>query len=477
VNKIWLFALGLPGVTFFIAAATVEGLPGLETLIVPTIIILILVVLNGVFVGAEFAINGVRRTQIEELIETGNQIAPKILELLETPDRQDRYIATAQLGITAASLGLGMYGEPEIAHFIEPYLARLMNTQPEAAVIHSIGYLISLSLLTYLHLVIGEIVPKTIAMSRALQAILILARPMQLVELIMYVPVRFLHAIGNLMLHILKIPPGVESLHSPEELEQIVAESTKRGLLNEEEEELIRNIFDFGEREAHQVMTPRRKIQAVPSDIKLSDLIQLVSQSRYSRFPVYEEDLDHNIIGILHLKDLIRQQLRAKGSFDLRLLLRPAPTIPEHYPVEKLLTAFKRRRIHMAIVLDEFGGTAGIVTLEDLVEEIVGEVRDEFDKKEQDPLVELAPGSLEVSGQLLVDVLGDHVELGEEDALPDIETVGGLIVTGLGRPPQVGDKLSFHHQINFTVLAVDGLAVARARVDFPAEKVTEERKT
>jgi CBS domain containing-hemolysin-like protein len=168
------------------------------------------------------------------------------------------------------------------------------------------------------------------------------------------------------------------------------------------------------------------------------------------------------------LKDLIRQQLNPKGNFDIRLILRPAPAVPEDQSVEKLLAAFKRQRIHLAIVLDEFGGLAGIVTLEDLVEEIVGEVRDEFDQ-EKEPIIEISPGVLEVAGNYLVDDLSDQVYLGEEDDLPDVETVGGLIHTWLGRPPQIGDHVTsmFNSKVNFTVLDVDGLAVARVKVEFP----------
>jgi CBS domain containing-hemolysin-like protein len=181
--------------------------------------------------------------------------------------------------------------------------------------------------------------------------------------------------------------------------------------------------------------------------------------------PVYEEDLDH-VIGILHVKDLVRYQARTKGTFDIRLLLRPVPVIPENYPVEKLLTTFKRQRIHFAIVLDEFGGTAGIVTLEDLVEEVVGEVQDEFDL-ESEPIVQLAPGVLEVAGDYLIEDMEDYLDLGREEDLPDVETIGGLIMTGLGRLPRVGDKVTYHNDIHFSVLAVDGLAVARARVEYP----------
>jgi len=269
------------------------------------------------------------------------------------------------------------------------------------------------------------------------------------------------------LLHFFRIPPaeGHARLHSPEELGLIVTESAEGGLLNDEEEEMIHNIFSFGERQVNQVMTPRRKVQAIAYDTPLAELLFQVTESQHSRFPVYEHDLDH-IIGTLHLKDLVYQQLRMKGNFDIRLLLRPALPVPENYLVEKLLAAFKRQRVHLAIVLDEFGGTAGIVTLEDLVEEVVGEVRDEFDL-ESEPLVELAPGLLEVAGNYLLEDLEEYVYLGQDEDLPDVETVGGLIMTELGRPPRQDYRVTYNGDVHFTVLAVDGLAVARARIEYP----------
>jgi CBS domain containing-hemolysin-like protein len=197
--------------------------------------------------------------------------------------------------------------------------------------------------------------------------------------------------------------------------------------------------------------------------------LTLVTESRHSRFPIYEGDLDH-IIGILHLKDLVRQTLRSKSSFDLRLILRMAPSVPENYPVEQLLAVFKQRRLHMAIVLDEFGGMAGVVTLEDLVEEIVGEVRDEFDL-EKEPFVEISPGIIEVAGNYLVDDLVEDVDLGNLEELPDVETVGGLIVTWLGRPPVKGDMFIYQENVHFKVLDVEQRAVVRARIEFPAPLV------
>ncbi len=462
----WLLAVSTPGIVLLMAAAAAGGeLPSPQMLLIPTLTIALLIFLNGVYVAAEIAINSVRPTQMEELAEMGNRTAKTVADVLDSAPKQSIYIATSQLGITLASLGLGMYGEPQISHFIEPYLALWLHTVPDAGLVNTIGYITALSVLTYLHVVLGEIIPKTIVLNNPASAALILARPMQVTEFIFNVPVRALNGLGNALLRMMKLPPSAGRLHSTEELEQIVAESAEGGLLNEEEEDLILNIFTFGERQVHQIMTPRPKIEALSVDTPLDEVVDTVTNSQYSRFPVYEEDLDH-IIGVLHLKDIIRQQLQ-KAPFNLRFLLRPVPSVPEHYPAAHLLNAFKRRRLHMAIVLDEYGGTAGIVTLEDLVEEIIGEVRDEFDKKEEDPLIELGHGSLEVSGQYLLDDLEDYVTFGKPADLPDVETIGGLIVTALGRPPQIGDKLTLN-DITFTVLSIDGLAVSRVRIDFPA---------
>lgn len=468
MSKIVVLGVAWPGFFFLLAAFLQTGETEVSSLLSLLLIILLLVLLNGLFVAAEFAIIGVRPSRVEQLVEEGNGRAGKILEVLQSNRKQDSYIATAQVGITLASLGLGMYGEPQIARFIEPGLEQIASGAISNTLLHSVAFVISLTIVTYLHVVIGEMVPKSQALGNAERMALWLIRPMNAAQFILGPGVRALNAIGNwLLLSVLRIPPaqGHLRLHSPEELELIVSESAQGGLLNEEEEEMILNIFDFSDRQVGQVMTPRRKVQAIAVDWDLDELLSFVAGSTFSRFPVYEDDLDH-VIGILHLKDLIRQQLRTRGNLDIRLILRPAPSVPEYQPVEKLLAAFKRKRIHMAIVLDEFGGTAGIVTLEDLIEEIVGEVRDEFDV-EREPLSLLEPGVLEVAGNFLLDDLSSHVFLGEEDTLPDVETVGGLIVTALGRPPQRGDEFTFDGSIRFVVLDVDGLAVARARVEYP----------
>jgi CBS domain containing-hemolysin-like protein len=318
-------------------------------------------------------------------------------------------------------------------------------------------------------------IPKSLALSSSKRMVLLLNGPMRIMQLFFAVPVSFLNWIGLGLVKLLRVPPSEtdELVHSPEELEIIISESVEGGMLNNEEEEWIRNIFSFGDRQVNQVMTPRRKIQAIACDASLSEILQQVSESQYSRFPVYREDLDH-IIGILHLKELVRQQIMGE-SFVFNSLIQNVPVVPEYYPVEQLLSVFKQERIHMAIVLDEFGGTAGIVTLEDLVEEIVGEVRDEFDR-ELEPLVEVAPGVLEVEGSYLIDDLLDdydeEINLGDENSLPDVETIGGLIVAHLGRPPEKNDQVVYNEQVRFTVLNIDGLAVARARIEYQVPNQT-----
>jgi len=471
MSRIILLALGLPGISLFATAyLAAQALPPATSLFLPLVIILLLIFINGLFVAAEFAIIGVRDTQIEQMADEGNVVAGYVLQILEIRPRMDYYIATAQLGVTLATLSLAIYGTPAIGRFIQPYLAAAGLSPPAAS---TTSFILALSFLIYLHVVLGEMVPKALALSNPSSMAMTLDRFMRLTGRLLNLPVRFLFSIGNLLLRLFRIPPaqGHERLLAAEELELIVAESAEGGLIEDDEEEIIRNIFDFSERTVGQVMTPRRKVQSLSIDCPQDELIKIITQSHHSRFPIYEGDPDH-IVGILHLKDLIRLTLRPNGPFDLRLILRTAPEVPEDFRVDRLLAAFKNEKLHMAIVRDEFGGVAGVVTLEDLVEEVVGEVRDEFDV-EREPYFEVSPGVLEVSGNYLLDDLADDVYLGEEDELPDVETVGGLIISLLGRPPAKGDLVTFQNDIRFTVLDVDRLAIVSARVEYPHSGTTE----
>ncbi len=464
MSKLFLLMLTFPAVSVMVNMAQVEeGGFDAPFLLITVVVILVFVLLNGLFVAAEFSIIGVRPTQLEQMTDEGNQWAKTVLDIVESRPKQDSYIATAQLGITIASLALAMYGEPRISHFIEPWLANLGISE---TAVETVGYFIALGTLTYLHVVIGEMVPKSLALTDAPKMSLLLTRPMRISSLVLKTPVTILNRVGLWLLKIFRVPPaeGHARVLSPEEIELIVNESTIGGLLNAEEQEMILNIFEFSERTVEQVMTPRTKVQAIPHDVKRAELFKIVTESRHSRFPVYVKDRDH-IIGILHLKDLIQQTLTEPEQFSLRPLLRTAPAIPEDLPVETLLAGFKRQQIHMAVVLDEFGGMAGIVTLEDLVEEVVGEVRDEFDQ-EKEPYEEIEPGVLEVAGNYLVDDFPEGF-WGDEADLPDVETVGGLVISKLGRLPQVGDEVTYNESVQMQVLAVDRRAVSRVRVEFP----------
>lgn len=433
-------------------------------LLFPFLVIVILILLNGLFVAAEFAIIGVRRSRMEQLAEDGNLTAAWVRRVLADSRKTDRWIATAQLGITLASLGLGMYGEPVIAHLIEGPLHDWFGL--EGAIVHSISFLFALSVITYLHVVIGEMVPKSLALQRPEGTVLSLTGPMRLIQRLFSIPVTFLNRIGLLLLRLLRIPtPGEGSrLYTADEIELIVAESAEGGLLQSFQEQLVANIFDFSERRVGQVMTHRTAITALPITASEADLRELVASSRFSRVPVYQTDID-DIVGVLHVKAFIRQQLSG-APFDLRALLQDVPFVPETLPVVEVLTRLKRQRLHMAIVMDEHGGTSGLVTLEDLIEEVVGEVRDEFDSEEEPPLTRVAPGHIVARGTLLLDELKEVVTIGQH--AHDVHTVGGLVIAELGRRPLQGDEVSFG-ALTMRVEVVEGLAVRRVSIRFPAD--------
>ncbi len=424
-------------------------------------IILILILLNGMFVAAEFAIIGVRHSRIEQLAEEGNRTAMRLRNVMRRPAQVDRYIATAQLGITLASLGLGMYGEPAIAHLIEAPLHDFLGL--EGDIVHTISFLIGLGIITYLHVVIGEMVPKSLALQNAERTVLVLATPMVLMQTVFSFAITGLNAIGLLTLRLMGVPPPEKGsrLHTPDELELIVSDSVVGGMMEAADQQLLSNIFDFAELRISQIMVPRPKVEAVPVTISEPELLDRMMTSPHNRFPIYENSLD-NIVGILHLKDLVNQQLD-RQPFDLRQLLHVAPVVPENVMAEDVLEILKKRHVHMAVVIDEYGGTAGIVTLEDLIEEVMGDVRDEFDMAEEPDIVEVEPGHLWVQGGLRLDDLDDYVDLGEHEY--DVETVGGLLLALINLPAKAGDEATVNN-VRLQVEDVDGLSIEHISVWF-----------
>jgi CBS domain containing-hemolysin-like protein len=431
-------------------------------LILPLIIIALLILANGLFVAAEFSIIGARPSRIEQLSKEGDRAARWVGHVLHNRTRTDRYIATAQLGITLASVGLGMYAEPAIAHLIEGPLHDWFGL--EGGIVHTISFLIALIGITYLHIVVGEMVPKSIALQGPERAVLFLSSFMRVVGKLFSIPVTILNHIGLLTLKLLRVPPpGMDSrLYSLDELEMVVLESYAGGLLDQREQELVANILDFSEERVEQVMIPRTLMTAVPITIPELELLDLIPTSAYSRLPVYRGTID-NIVGMLHLKDLVRQQLSGE-ALDLSSLLRKVSYVPDTLPVKSLLASFKRLHQHMAIVIDEHGGTLGLVTLEDLLEEIVGDVRDEFDEGEEPPITVVEPGYLIALGVAQLADLATYVPIPKHDY--DVATIGGLVLAELGRRPEVGDEIR-SGEIVFRVVAVDRLAITRLSIHFP----------
>ncbi len=433
------------------------------TYLIPLLILAGLILANAIFVAAEFAIVASRRFRLAQLAQTSSS-AKQALNIVSDTRQQDRFIAVAQLGITLVTVGLGMYAEPTIAGWLYGPFQQWFGLSESVA--HTVATVLVLATITYLHVVIGEMIPKAMALHAPEGVATGIMPAMRFLRMLFLPGVWLLNAIAGAFLRLLKLPlhGGAHRLYTANELETLARESSEGGAIESEQSELIEAIFDFGEREVYQCMTPRPRVKGLPITATQEDLIELMAASKHSRFPVYENDMDH-IRGILHVKDFIRWHSNNPGErFDLRALLRRAPRVPLHMSSERLLTAFKRLRVHMAIVMDEYGGTEGIVTLEDLIEEVVGEVYDEHDQQPLPEIHELPDGGLMVEGEVLLDDFNEQYPDSLES--DDANTVGGLVVEELGRAPMVGDTV----QVNgaeLTVEEVDGLAITRVLVHLP----------
>lgn len=417
------------------------------------------VFLNAFFVAAEFGLVSVRPTRIEELVEQGNANAVVVRRALADPDR---FIAATQLGITVASLSLGWIGEPALARLLVPVLAFLPQRWSDAAA-HSIATTVAFIGITFLHVVVGELAPKSIALQNPERTALFVARPTE-VALVLFRPAIWaLNGAGNVLLRLIGIRPasGHERVHSIQELRMLIESSQEEGVLEEEEERMLKSIFDLRAMRAEQVMVPRTEMTCVPADATLQEVAHVAAQTALTKFPVFEEDLDH-IIGVLHVKDVVLPITRGEGNLAAHALMREALFLPDTVAVGELLAAFRRARQHIAILLDEYGGTAGLVTLEDLLEEIVGDVQDAFDHTE--PAVRWqADGSALVDGLLQIEEVNETFGLALEDAY--YTTLGGLVMGRLDRIPAVGDELTLpEHGIRLRVEKVDGLRAAQLRL-------------
>jgi len=412
-----------------------------------------LVLANGFFVAAEFALVSVRRTRFAELVANGNQAAKWAQKALENPDQ---VIAATQLGITLASLGLGWVGEPALSHLLEP-LIQLFPGEIQSDVSHSISAGVAFAIITFLHVVVGELMPKSIALQNPESTSLAVARPTLWTEWIFKPFIWALNGTGNFLLKLLGMEPaaGHELVHSVEELKMIVTASAEGGVVEAEEREMLHAVFDFGELMVRQVMVPRTEIMAFEADQTLHECIDIATHSTFTKFPVYDDNLDM-IIGVVHIKDLLRAQLDPDRQNCLaRTLVRDALFVPEAIPVRTVLQRFRARRQHIAIVMDEFGGTAGIVTLEDLMEEIVGEVSDPFDAAQ--PEIQKHPdGSATVDGLALIEEVSEALGFKLQD--PNYDTIAGYVLGKLGRVPEVGDWVE-SEGLRFQIKSMDGMRI------------------
>ena len=423
----------------------------------PLLIVAGLILLNGIFVAAEFAIVGAPRAAIERRAATGNRLARAVQAVLENPRQQDRYIATAQLGITVASLGLGMYGE----HVLADRLFELLGGTglPQWLVSHGVASVLAVAILTYFHIVVGEMVPKSLALQHAERMVLWITPPMIWTRNALYPFVIGLNAVGNLVLTIFGVDRqehNPDQYYTPEELQFIVQESEDLGALRAESGQMLQELFAFGDRTAGEVMVPRVRVTGLPLGTLPAQVRELLGRAPHTRYPVYESDLDH-ILGMVHIKDLLGVLLRNEAI--ARTDVRPLPLVPETAELDSVLSTMRRERTQMVIVLDEHGGTAGVVTLQDLFEEVVGDI--EEGPAEPPDVYRDVENRLRVPGTMRIDELGQ--EFGLELEHEEVDSVSGLVLTLLGRPPNVGDTVRYDRLV-FTVTAVIGHGVEECAV-------------
>jgi len=413
--------------------------------------ILVLVFANGFFVASEFALVTVRKTRIDQLIAEGHRGARTVRRVLNDPVS---YIAATQLGITMASLGLGWVGEPALAAFIEPpFLA--LGSYVSTITAHTIAVVISFSIITALHIVLGELAPKTVALQHPESTALLVTRPTEIFMRVLWPFITALNTLGRLVVRAvgLKAPSGHSLVHSEEELKMLVTASQEAGVLEEEEEQMLHRVFGFSDLTAGQVMVPRTEMVALRFDASLVDIADTLARGGHSRLPVYRKSLD-DIVGMLHVTDLFSLVAAGNTPTDLTGVLRDAFTVPETMQAGDLLSEMRTRHTPVAIVIDEFGGTAGLVTFAGLMERIVGEVAGGAENR----ITVLPDGSALIDGLALVaDVnaqFGLHID---EEAY---NTIGGYVLGRLGRRARVGDRFDVDKR-TLRVEALDGLRVAR----------------
>jgi putative hemolysin len=420
------------------------------TFVFGSIVVLLIVLANAFFVAAEYSLVTARRSRLIEMAEKGSRRARIALRIMDSPIR---FIGTVQLGITTFSILLGAVGEPIVEHWIdEPLLS------------HTVAFVIAFTIVTYLHVTLGELVPKAIALTKNESTALWVALPVEAFYVATYPLVWFLQESSNQFTKLFGIRPAPVGVvtHTEEELRMILAQAEDTGVIEEAEEEMLYKVFDFAGKEVHDVMVPRPEVIAISVDLPPEECLAAVIDSPFTRYPAYRGSLD-DIVGTLHVRDLF-SALNERGIANVRIedILRAPYVVPETKDLASLLADFRREKQHMAIVVDEYGATQGIATLEDLLEEIVGEIEDEFDLPDES-IERVDERTVRVDGTFPIDDFNEHFGT----ALPaeDYHTIAGFVFGALGRAPEEGDEVE-HDGVGFRVIDVQGSRIERLEVQF-----------
>jgi CBS domain containing-hemolysin-like protein len=429
----------------------------LHSLPMKIVAILVLLMLNAYFVAVEFALVRARRTRLEAMARTGDRLSRIALN---ATGKLAALLSASQLGITIASLALGALAEEAFDHWLRGLFGSvtILSAAAQVAVISTFA----IGIVTFLHVVFGELAPRSMALGHPEETARWLAPPLIFFERIVR-PLTWLmnmSAVGVLKIFGQKGFASEEGVHSPEELRMLVEQSQESGALDTTDASMIEGVFEFSEKNARKVMTPRTEIDAIPHDASLADVLAIVEESGRSRYPVYEDNID-NIIGLILTRDLIPVLQHRPATFSPMTVMRPIHVVPGSREVEEVLADFKKLKEHMAVVLDEYGGTAGVVTMEDLLEEIVGEILDEYDESPEQPARENADTVI-VPGATDISELNSRFGL----SVPEVRytTIGGFVFGKLGRLPQVGDRVTAGNAV-FTVREMDHRRIDSLSVD------------
>ncbi|GEN32924.1 MULTISPECIES: hemolysin family protein [Aneurinibacillus] len=427
-------------------------------------LVAVLIIATAFFVAAEFAVIKVRPTRINQLAMEGNKSAIAVQRII---DNLDGYLSACQLGITITALGLGWLGEPTVHHLLHPLF---LNYNVPEQLANTLSFILAFSFITFLHVVLGELAPKSLAIQKAEELSLRLARPLIAFYKIMYPFIWALNGSAGLFIRLFGMKPASEHehAHSEEELRLILAQSLESGEINPAEFTYMNNIFKFDERVAREIMVPRTEMACLYAENSLQEHLQTIRQEGFTRYPIVQEDKDH-VLGIIHTKELFMKYLE-NPNLEVTTMMRPVLFVNEATPLETLLKKMQKQRSSLAILIDEYGGTSGLVTMEDILEEIVGEIRDEFDVNERPPIETVGENHYIVDNKVL---LTEVEELTGVSADPEFDTVGGWVATQVPSIEE-GQKVEVENW-EFTVRETDGLQIKRVEIKKIAKSSSPER--